>query len=427
MAQQLGQTSVKRVKTESGGQNGGVRVIQNKSGSDMTIGATVVRKVVGNKSPDVIIASQKQQSGVFKKASPISVVQKRPGEGQVRIVGSKDQIQSGIVRVGTAGAARPGVVTRVVPKSSPTQIRPSPAVSGNVVRTVQTVQTQQKTLAQKIIQRSSVNKAQSPVARPTVQQVVQRQSTRVSGSPLVRKAPTPQTVGTRRSGQAQPTGRVVKKGTAASNQEDDDDGIPDPFPKDLPPIETESSSPPPPLTLCPITGKVLGQAEGEPTEEQEADGESADQHQITQYLSNEDGSPILITGDDGTMYKVVGKNANGETILISENDEGEQTCVLLPADQDLLAGLPGIQTTDASVEAAPLSVDAAVAEAVSAGEQQENEQFFAKEGDETSQSGGEEATQPLSVTVGGESGDSQDGQITAEIVQADEPSPGELS
>lgn len=432
MAQQLGQTSVKRVKTDGSGQNGSVRLIQNKSGSDMTIGATVVRKVMGTKSPDVIIAGQKQQSGVFKKASPAAVVQKKPGEGQVRIVGSKDQIQSGIIRVGAANAVtKPGVVTRVVPKASPAQqIRASPG-TGTVVRTVQSVQNQQKTLAQKIIQRSPMNKGQSPAARPGAAQVVQRQPTRAStGSTLVRKsAPPQQAVAQRRSGQSvQQTGRVIKKGTAASNQDEDDDGIPDPFPKDLPPIETESSSPPPPLTLCPITGKVLGQAEGEPIEEQDVDGESADQHQITQLLSNEDGSPIYITGDDGTMYQVAGKNANGETILISTNAEGEQTCVLLPADQDLLAGLPGIQTTDASeanMEGEPLTVDAAVAEAVSAaGEQQEGEQYFAKEGDETSQSGGEEATQPLSIAVGGESGDSQDGQITAEIVQADEPSPG---
>jgi Chromo (CHRromatin Organisation MOdifier) domain len=426
MAQQLGQTSVKRIKTDILGHNGNTRII-NKSGSDMTIGATVVRKVIGTKSPDVIMAGQKQQSGVFKRASP-AVVQKKPGEGQVRIVGSKDQVQSGIVRVG--GAAKPTqVVTRVVPKASPAQqVRGSPG-TGTVVRTVQSVQNQQKTLAQKIIQRSPINKAQSPVTRPSVGQIVQRQSARTPANAAARKPVTPQPV-TRRGGQATPVGRAAKSGT--TNHDEDDDGIPDPFPKDLPPIETESSSPPPPLTLCPITGKVLGQAEGEAAaaQEQEAEGENADQHQITQLLSNEDGTPIYITGDDGTMYQVAGKNANGETILISTNAEGEQTCVLLPADQDLLAGLPGIQTTDAteaSVEGAPMSVDAAVAEAVSAAsEQAEGEQqFFAKEGDETSQSGGEEVTQPLSIAVGGESGDSQDGQITAEIVQADEPSPGE--
>lgn len=436
MAQQLGQTSVKRMKTEIGGQNGNVRVI-SKSGSDMTIGATVVRKVVGTKSPDVIIAGQKQQSGVFKKSSPAvtTFVQKKTGEGQVRIVGSKDQIASGIVRVGSTPASKPGIVTRVVPKVSPAQqIRASPG-TGTVVRTVQSVQNQQKTLAQKIIQRSPIAKTQTIGGRPSVGQVVQRQPVRSPASAaVVRKSgPPQQTVGARRPGQPmQQAGRVVKKGTAAVNQDEDDDGIPDPFPKDLPPIETESSSPPPPLTLCPITGKVLGQAEGEPSaeEQQEGDGESSDQHQITQLLSNEDGTPIYITGDDGTMYQVAGKNANGETILISTNAEGEQTCVLLPADQDLLAGLPGIQTTDASeaqMEGAPMTVDAAVAEAVSAaGEQQvEGEtQFFSKEGDEGSQNSSEEATQPLSITVGGD-GDSQDGQITAEIVQADEPSPGE--
>lgn len=431
MAQQLGQTSVKRIKTDS--QNG-IRMIQaNKSGSDMQIGATVVRKVIGTKSPDVIMAGLKQQSGVFKKASPAAVIQKKPGEGQVRIVASKDQVQSGIVRVGanTTPQYKTGIVSRVVPKPSPaTQIRPSPG-TGTVVRTVQSVQNQQKTLAQKIIQRSPIagSKVQPPAGRP-VAQVVQRQSARSPATQIVRKPGTPQQAlpPNRRSMPAQ-VGRVVKKGTAISNHDEDDDGIPDPFPKDLPPIEAENESPPP-LTLCPITGKVLGLAEGEPqqSDEQEAEGESSDSHQITQLLTNEDGTPIYITGDDGTMYQVAGKNANGETILISTNAEGEQTCVLLPADQDLLAGLPGIQTTDASeaIESEPMTVDAAVAEAVSAaGEQAEGEQFYAKEGDETSQDS-EEVTQPLSIAVGGESGDSQDGQITAEIVQADEPSPGEL-
>lgn len=187
----------------------------------------------------------------------------------------------------------------------------------------------------------------------------------------------------------------------------------------MPPIETESESPPLPLTLCPITGKVLGQAEGESEqqagEEQEGD---ADQHQITQILTNEDGTPIFITGEDGTMYQVAGKNAKGETILVSTNAEGEQTCVLLSADQDLLANVPGIQTSDVADAEGSAAEDAEVA-----AEHQQEEQFFAKEGDDGSQTSAEEAvTQPLSVAV--ESGDSQDGQITAEIVQADEPSPG---
>ncbi len=443
MAQQLGQTGIKKIRTDSPGQNGNVRMIGGKQ--DMQIGATLVRKVVGSKSPDAIMASQKQTSGVFKKSTPGvgTGVVKKPGEGQVRIVEKKDQIQSGIVRVnqgslptGQTTIVRQTAQSRVVPK--PAQIIRPGSGTGTVVRTAQAVQNQQKTLAQKIIQRSPANKG-SPV--------VQKSSPQPAS--VVRRSGGAGTIVRRQNASTQ--GRIVKKAV----QEEEDDGIQDPFPKDLPPIEAESESPPPPLTLCPITGKVLGQAEGEAAqaaaalaEEQEAD---PDQHQITQLLANEDGTPIYITGDDGTMYQVAGKNAKGETILVSTNAEGEQTCVLLPADQDLLAGLPGIQTSDvseaaveAAVEAAaeaaaeaataqPMTVDAAVAEAVAEAVanteqgQEEAQIFAAKEGDEASQEsqGTEDATQPLSVAVGGESGDSQDGQITAEIVQADEPSPGE--
>jgi hypothetical protein len=425
MAQQLGQTSVKKIKSDN--QNGNVRIMSKAGSSDITqIGATVVRKVIGSKSPDVIIAGQKQMSGVFKKASPqMTSVAKKPGEGQVRIVDKKDQIQSGIVRVGQSNVATPKsspLVTRVVPKASP-GIKPSPQSAGTVVRTVQSVQSQQKALAQKIISRSPANKGQAAaIAQRTPNQLPKQVISPATGT---RRATT-QIV--RKSGPAAAMTRIVKKTTSADHEEDDD-GIQDPFPKDLPPIETESSSPPLPLTLCPITGKVLGQAEGESEqtaeEAQEADG---DQHQITQLLSNEDGTPIFITGDDGTMYQVAGKNSKNETLLVSTNAEGEQTCVLLPADQDLLAGLPGIQTSDVTEETE--AVAAAEGEQVIASGEQVQEEFFAKEGDEGSQtSAGEEsgATQPLSVAVGGDSGDSQDGQITAEIVQADEPSPGRFT
>lgn len=429
MAQQLGQTSVKRIKTEVvPSQNGNVRVL-NKASSDMQIGATVVRRVIGGaKSPDAIIAGQKQQSGVFKKASPGQVVARKPGEGQVRIVGSNQQIKSGIVRV-APGQAPPksNVVTRVVSKVNTPNRQQG---TGTVVRSVQQVQSQQKTLAQKIIQRSPIAKtAQSPAATRVGAQVVAKQPIKSpQQTTVVRKAGVQQQVVTRRAAPVQT--RVAKK----SAHDEEDDGVPDPFPKDLPPIEGETESPPPPLTLCPITGKVLSEGEiaAAAAEAQEnADGETDASHQITQILSNEDGSPIYITGDDGTMYQVAGKNATGETILVSTNAEGEQTCVLLPADQDLLAGLPGIQTTDATEAAVDggMSVEAAVAEAVGA-IADESATTTATEGgeqtaDENSQEGSDAATQPLSVAIGGEGAESQDGQITAEIVQADEPSPGE--
>ncbi|CAO1428147.1 unnamed protein product [Diamesa hyperborea] len=466
--------NIKRMRTENtsavqealmkAGQSGNVRIMQvnkttgvqseiskNLNGST-TVGATVVRKVIGKSSPDVIITrDQKQQSGVFKKSAPGNVLIKRPNEGQVRIVDKNDSIASGIVRISPQSNVTRTPLSRVVPKSSPLQQQQT----RTVVRTVNTPQGQ-KQLVQRIIQKSPAtgNKATPPnvrvVPRPSP---VPIRNTPIRGSPqspansIVRRT-TPQPVPTavRRVVHHQATSgvktikkiggpQIISQGRSTSNEEDDD-GIPDPFPEELPALDAPGS-PQSELTLCPITGKVLGK-DGEVHEEQtEVEGENqGEQQQIHQLLTNEDGSPIFITGEDGTIYQVAGKNAKGETILISTGADGEQTCVLLSADQDLLAGLPGIQTEDTvqSGEEAPLTVDAAVAEAVaSAGnvEQAESDQqFFVKdeESSEAQVSGGEDVTQQLSIAVGGgagtDSGDSQDGQITAEIIQADEPSPG---
>lgn len=82
-----------------------------------------------------------------------------------------------------------------------------------------------------------------------------------------------------------------------------------------------------------------------------------------------------------------------------------------------MGGLTGIHTEDATEENA-LSIDAAVAEAVAINDLKE---------DTDSQEGSNDATQPLSIAVGGGTdSDSQDGQVTAEIVQADMPSPGKF-
>lgn len=228
MAQQLGQTSVKKMKTDIAGQNGSVRVVKT-TGQDMQIGATVVRKVIGSKSPDVIIAGQKQMSGVFKKATPAAqVVAKKPGEGQVRIVDKKDQIQSGIVRVNSqqtgnsqtvanvvsaTSVTKSPVVTRVVPKASPGVTPTAKTNTGTVVRTVQSVQSQQKALAQKIIQRSPMNKGQSPVV--TQQQTPQQRAQVLSkqqaaASPVVRRGAAATTQVVRKSG-TPVTQRIVKK------------------------------------------------------------------------------------------------------------------------------------------------------------------------------------------------------------------------
>lgn len=40
---------------------------------------------------------------------------------------------------------------------------------------------------------------------------------------------------------------------------------------------------------------------------------------------NEDGSPVLVRGDDGTIYRVDGHNEHGQTILIPQLDVKEKS------------------------------------------------------------------------------------------------------
>ena len=49
--------------------------------------------------------------------------------------------------------------------------------------------------------------------------------------------------------------------------------------------------------------------------------------------AQEDGQPLLISGEDGTIYQVAGKNEQGQTILIAQGGDGEQQCVYVAADE----------------------------------------------------------------------------------------------
>lgn len=227
-------------------------------------------------------------------------------------------------------------------------------------------------------------------------------------------------------------------------------------------------------SLCPITGKILGQVEGTEVHEEQQHHQqqitsmqsgvlqtqlltTADQQQQQhqqhhqeqadfqemehsgnllqlagdqQLMTNEDGTPLLVTGEDGTIYQVAGKNAEGQTILVAQGADGEQQfAYVAAADGD-----------DNNV----LTLDNAVAEAVAqlSPEQQaealaaaaaESGQYILKQDDGT---GGEmvsmgEASEmnpaqqgQLCIQTGSESGESQDQNIPAEVVQADLPSPG---
>lgn len=158
---------------------------------------------------------------------------------------------------------------------------------------------------------------------------------------------------------------------------------------------------------------------------QQSGGIVTDQESFQQILAaSDDGGQQLIqfvTGEDGTIYQVAGKNEQGQTILIAQGADGEQQCVYVAAEDSEALGL----------DDANLSMDGNLVDANAEVQQQLQQQLVA-EGQQSIQFalGTDEATtvqgvhQPLAVAT--EDGDSQDGQITAEVVQADLPSPGKF-
>lgn len=96
------------------------------------------------------------------------------------------------------------------------------------------------------------------------------------------------------------------------------------------------------MTLCPITGKVLGPGDDELTHlndehdnEQKFKATVTDDAGLQQLLAaQEEGQPLLVTGEDGTIYQVAGKNEQGQTILIAQGaPEAEQQCVYVAGDE----------------------------------------------------------------------------------------------
>ncbi|SPP87394.1 uncharacterized protein LOC117589417 isoform X1 [Drosophila guanche] len=190
--------------------------------------------------------------------------------------------------------------------------------------------------------------------------------------------------------------------------------------------------------LCPITGKLIGheesqlQAEQEQMQEEQREQLEAAAHALMggdqQVLTNEDGSALLVRGEDGTVYQVAGKNAEGQTILVTQGPDGEQQFAYVAAaegdDQDVL------------------SLDHAVAEAVQAGEHSaaaatsDGEQILVSMTEEElaqhqaatlqQESSGTGTGTPVSAQIHITTSDSDgiESQIPAEVVQADMPSPG---
>lgn len=153
-----------------------------------------------------------------------------------------------------------------------------------------------------------------------------------------------------------------------------------------------------------------------------------DQEGFQQILAaSDDGSQQLIqfvTGEDGTIYQVAGKNEQGQTILIAQGADGEQQCVYVAAEESEALGLDDTNNGVLSIDGNLVDANAEV--------QQQLQQQLVADGQQSIQFaiGGDEAAtvqnvhQPLAVAT--DDGETQDGQITAEVVQADLPSPGKI-
>ncbi|KAF7995118.1 hypothetical protein HCN44_004590 [Aphidius gifuensis] len=128
----------------------------------------------------------------------------------------------------------------------------------------------------------------------------------------------------------------------------------------------------------------------------------------------DDGSNLVtITGEDGVVYQVAGQAPDGQTVLVAHGADGEQQCVYV--------------TTDQQVEGGVLTLDHAVAEAVAQlipdGQGGLQSQFYVKEGEDSNNEQQMVMSIMDSAASGQEDSDSQ-AQVVAQVVQADEPTPG---
>lgn len=141
--------------------------------------------------------------------------------------------------------------------------------------------------------------------------------------------------------------------------------------------------------------------------------------QIHEFVTNDDGSPMLVTGEDGTVYQVAGKNEHGQTVLITQGADGEQQFLYVANEGDDQEGNEGgglMEIDQSEVQTDEQMGDEEFGQLV--GVDGQPTQFILKAEDADEES---DASQMLSIAT---DGDSQDGQLTAEVIQADLPSPG---
>lgn len=389
----FGNNLAKKIKTDNPAvaqalrkaeQSGNVRIVQVNKNLNSNVSTPVknngiTKKIingssttVNNKnSAEVVVAKDgKTTTGVIKKPGVVINSNKTSStEAKVRVLSKGDSTQSGVIRISEpnkgieSNSNSPKLMTSPIKTASPQQTiqrgtaKPPPPLKQTPVQKVgqpkrfslspEGSTVHNKTTITRIVKSVPNSTKSTPETHKTI-------TYRTSDGKLIRRpAPSSHQQNNKDQATAEPFPDEMK------DEDEEDDELPDPFPTELPPPEPDS--PPLPMTLCPITGKVLLRAEGEKTpppspepapeqepespvkveskiEESQAAQEMKVDEQNTiqelQPMTNEDGSPLLVTGEDGTIYQIAGKNEEGQTILIAQGSDGEQQCVYIAAQED---------------------------------------------------------------------------------------------
>lgn len=458
-----GATSIKRRKLETSPVKAISKIELTTATNNVTRAQQLKAKANGlqtisnanEKSAEVVITNAKdgKQTGIVKK-SGVSVNPAPKNEAQIKVIPKGGDSVSGVVRV--AAATNQATPNRVVQKLGNTTVKPVQNVTRSAVKTqpkTTNVATgvAGSTRTQSVHQLSTIDSHQKIVqnTKPTITRVVKNAAN-------TKQAPTPEQkiAALTRQGNLKITRKTIN--TPISNQAiavhaDEQYNINESYSTSVESkVDTQEHH-----QLPMVTTQIIGasgasvalidaahleqneikkesddivMAEEQLQQLQQSGGIVTDQDGLQQILAtNDDGSQQLIqfvTGEDGTIYQVAGKNEQGQTILIAQGADGEQQCVYVAAeDSDAL----GLDDANNSV----LSIDGNLVDANAEVQQQLQQQLVADgqgiqyaigTDDETAV---QNVQQPLSVAT--EDTDSQDGQITAEVVQADLPSPGKTT
>ncbi|XP_031627392.1 uncharacterized protein LOC116343478 isoform X2 [Contarinia nasturtii] len=395
----------------------GINKIDTNSFNRSIVGKTKpngIQHISNDKSAEVVITNSKdgKQTGIVKKTG-VSINPAPKNEAQVKVIPKGGDSVSGVVRVSST--------QRIIQKLGSTTVK---TVQNNLRPAIKTQQKATSvaiatpTRNQPMHSLSTVSQQTRSGVKPTITRVVKSTPTSKSTTPeqkiaaLTRQEPT----------------------TKTETQEQQQQQMPIVATQILTSVDTPSASSVPLIDTSNLEQNIneikkenedIVMNEEQLQQLQQAGGIVTDQDGIQQILAaSEDGSQQLIqfvTGEDGTIYQVAGKNEQGQTILIAQGADGDHVYVAAEDSEAL-----GLDEGNNGV----LSIDGNLVEANSEVQQQLQQQLVGDSGQQSIHFsiGTDEASavqnvhQPLAVAT--EDGDSQDGQITAEVVQADLPSPG---